>query len=62
MTVSSTSTSKYGVIDRKATLRFFIDDKAVPHETSSGAVARIRLYDGALTATQIRALDREPGA
>jgi len=44
------------------TLRFFADDSEVPGETSAGNVARIRLYDGALTAAQVRALDRPANA
>lgn len=38
------------------TLRFFKDDDAVAAEESAGAVARIRLYDGALTASEVAAL------
>ncbi len=38
------------------TLRFFKDDESVAGEHSAGAVARIRLYDGALTASEIGAL------
>jgi hypothetical protein len=37
-------------------LRFFIDDTAVPGEDSAGAVARIRIYDGPLTAAEVAAL------
>lgn len=42
-------------------LIFFQDDLAVPNETSAGAVARIRIFDRALTAAQVGALDRLPG-
>lgn len=38
------------------TLRFFKDDSAVAGEESAGAVARIRVYDGALTASDVAAL------
>ena len=46
----------YGVIDANATLRFFIDDNVVPGEASSGAVARIRIYNGVLSAKAVKAL------
>lgn len=42
-------------------LLFFQDDLVVPNETSAGAVARIRIFDRALTAAQVGALDRLPG-
>ena len=43
-------------------LRFFQDDVLSPTEASAGNVARIRLYDGALTTTQVRALERVANA
>jgi hypothetical protein len=42
------------------TLRFFRDDNEFPNEASAGAVARIRVYDGALSESQVAALDRVP--
>jgi hypothetical protein len=42
------------------TLRFFIDDSAVPGEDSAGTVARIRIYDGALTGAEVTALAPAP--
>jgi hypothetical protein len=42
------------------TLRFFRDDAEFPNEASAGAVARIRIYDGPLSATQVAALERLP--
>jgi YD repeat-containing protein len=50
--------SSYGVIDSNNTLRFFKDDGS--SEASAGSVARIRIYNGALTATQVAALSRLP--
>lgn len=41
-------------------LRFFRDDDVVGGENSSGSVARIRLYDDALSADAIQALERLP--
>jgi YD repeat-containing protein len=46
-----------GSINSSNTLRFFRDDGT---EASAGAVARIRLYDDALTASQVTALSRLP--
>ena len=40
------------------TLRFFRDDTEFPNEASAGAVARIRIYDGPLSASEVAALDR----
>src|SRR4029079_3181217 len=37
--------------------RFFIDDVAVPNEHSAGAVARIRVFDTALSAAEVAALE-----
>ncbi len=51
--------SNHGVIDSNNTIRFFRDDNS-SSEASPGAVARIRIYDGALTATQVAALSRLP--
>lgn len=46
------------LIDSRDTLRFFRDNEIgiTPNEASPGAVARIRLYDQALTAQQVAAL------
>ena len=40
------------------TARFFKDDAAVSGEESAGAVARIRVYEGALSAAEVAALSR----
>lgn len=46
-----------GVIDAEDTLRFFKDDRLTNgNEYSGGAVSRIRLYDGPLTANEVSAL------
>ncbi|MBV5275091.1 MAG: IPTL-CTERM sorting domain-containing protein [Lamprocystis purpurea] len=42
------------------TLRFFVDDATVSGEDSAGAVARIRVFDTALTPDQVAALGRAP--
>ena len=44
------------VIDASDTLRFFIDDATPGREHSGGAVSRIRLYDGPLTASEVASL------
>jgi hypothetical protein len=36
---------------------FFTDDTAIPGNDPAGSVQRIRIYDGALTASQITTLD-----
>jgi hypothetical protein len=53
-------TAKDAVIDRKSELRFFADDKAVPGEDSAGWVARIRLYNTVLSASDVENLGTEP--
>jgi hypothetical protein len=53
-------TNGWGVIDANNTLRFFIDDTQVPNETTSGAIARLRIYKGVLSKSAVAALDREP--
>lgn len=52
------------VIDANNTLRFFRDNEsgAFPGEASPGAVARMRLYDEALTAEEVTALSGAPGS
>lgn len=58
------SNAKNGVIDENNRLRFFQDNtggNAPVRESSAGAVARIRLYDVALSAEEVAALDRLPG-
>jgi hypothetical protein len=54
------ATTKYGVISASHVLRFFINDKVYPGETSAGAVARIRIYNGVLTSTDVKNLGTEP--
>jgi len=57
---SFADSSNNAVIDANNALRFFKDNDTVgaTAEESAGSVARIRLYDGALTANQVGALDR----
>ena len=52
-------TGSYAVLSSSNTLRFFRDDGS-SSEASAGSVARIRLYNGALTASQVAALSRLP--
>ncbi len=47
------------VIDANDTLRLFSDDRTTSNENSAGAVSRIRLYDGPLTASEVAALAAE---
>jgi hypothetical protein len=58
--IQFTDTNDDAVIDSANTLRFFIDDQVTGGEESAGAVARIRLYDGVLTPSEVSALDRTP--
>jgi hypothetical protein len=46
----------HAVVPRGGSLRFFIDDETTESESSGGAVARIRLYDGPITGERIRKL------
>jgi Calx-beta domain/Concanavalin A-like lectin/glucanases superfamily/Viral BACON domain/FG-GAP-like repeat len=57
-----TDTNNDAVIDANNTLRFFQDNLSggSTGEASAGSVARIRLYERALAASEIAALDREP--
>jgi hypothetical protein len=57
------SSSKYGVILNN-TLRFFQDNTSggVTNEASAGAVARIRIFDKALTAAEVDGLDQLPNS
>ncbi len=48
------------IISGANTVRFFQDDINFPTEASAGNLARIRLYDSAMTDAQVRALDRMP--
>jgi hypothetical protein len=52
-----TDTGGIAIIGTNNTLRFFRDDGS---EASAGSVTRIRIYNGALTATQVAGLDRLP--
>ena len=54
---SFTDNSDQALITSGNTLRFFQD---VSGDDSAGSVARIRLYDGVLSASQAAALDRAP--
>jgi hypothetical protein len=52
------STNQYGVIDGNNVLRFFQDNlSGSSGEDSAGAVARIRIWDGVLSADQVAALN-----
>ena len=57
---SFTDSGKLGVISPANQLRLFQDNTPAGAEQSAGAVARLRLYDGALSAAQVSALDRLP--
>ena len=52
-------TGDVAVLDDSDTLRFFSDDTVTHSEDSGGAVSRIRLYDGSLTADEVAALAAE---
>jgi concanavalin A-like lectin/glucanase superfamily protein len=52
-------TGDLAVIDADNTLRLFSDDTVTPNEDAGGAVSRIRLYDRALTASEVAALAAE---
>ena len=52
-------TGDMAVIDANDTLRLFSDDTATANEDSGGAVSRIRLYDGPLSAGDVAALAAE---
>jgi subtilisin len=56
---SFTDTSDHGVISAANALRLFKDD--LNTEESAGSLARLRLYDGPLTASQVAALQWLPG-
>lgn len=48
-----------GALALGAALRLFVDDDQLPaDEHSAGAIARLRVYDGVLTAGEVDALDR----
>lgn len=52
-----TDSGGISIINANNSLRFFRDDGS---EASAGSVARIRIYNGALTASQVASLDRLP--
>jgi len=54
--ISFIDSSDQAIIGTQNSLRLFKDDSAVGGEESAGAVARVQLYDGALTAAEVRAL------
>ena len=54
--------SNLAVVTTPNILRFFRDDDEVVNEQSAGAIARLRLWSGALTATEVAALERPPVA
>ena len=47
------------MIDANDTLRLFSDDTVTANEDSGGAVSRIRLYEGPLSASDVAALAAE---
>jgi hypothetical protein len=51
-------TGGQAVFTAGSAVRFFKDDTIIPGEESAGAVARIRVYDGALTAAEVAGLSR----
>jgi uncharacterized protein (TIGR03437 family) len=60
---SFTDSSELAVIDANNSLRFFQDNTTSGRtgEASAGAVARIRVYDCALTPSEVAGLERLPG-
>jgi hypothetical protein len=57
--LSFRDTGDIAVIDADDTLRMFSDDTVTANEDSGGAVSRIRLYDGPLSASDVAALTTE---
>ncbi len=57
---SGIDTAGEALIDASNTLRFFVDDTFVTGEESSGAVSRIRIFDTALSPTEVAALGGQP--
>jgi len=57
--LSFPDTGDIAVIDANDTLRLFSDDTVTANEDSGGAVSRIRLYDGPLSASDVAALAAE---
>jgi hypothetical protein len=51
----------HALVSADGFLAFFQDDLDFPGESSSGAVARIRIWDGPLSAVVVANLDRLPG-
>ena len=49
-----------GVVDAANVLNFFFDDAVTSTEQSAGAVARIQVYDNALSATEVAGLGLGP--
>ena len=54
--ISFTDSSGDAVFPPGTDVRFFKDDAVIGGEESAGAVARIRVYDGALTAAEVAAI------
>jgi hypothetical protein len=59
--ISFSDTGNDALVSVADALSFFRDDFVVPNEHSTGAVARIRIYDDALSPAAVAALDRLPG-
>jgi len=59
---SFVDSSDDALIDTNNILRFFQDDLVVSGEASAGSVARIRLYNVALSTAEVSALDRLPSS
>jgi hypothetical protein len=53
-------TTSAGLIDAANTLNFFFDDTVTTGEQSAGAVARIQVYDNALSAAEVAGLGLAP--
>lgn len=60
--IAFVDTNGLAIMDSTNPLAFFRDDLVYPNEASPGTVARIRLYDDALSPSEVAALDRLPGA
>lgn len=61
VTSDSDAAGQNGVISAANTLRFFVDDATTQgDEATAGAIARLQVYDTALTSTQVQALSPFP--
>ncbi len=61
VTSDADAVNQYGVISAANTLRFFVDDSTTSgNEATGGAIARLQIYDTALTSAQVQALSPFP--